>query len=79
LPRFWRLRFTSTTSSALSLYWLLKPAAERPQSFCFGARDFDRKVVGFAIDADKAACDVGEPQFSATDAATRPINGNSTA
>jgi mono/diheme cytochrome c family protein len=65
--------------SVPSLYWLLKPAAERPRQFCFGARDFDPKIVGFAIDGDKPACAVGETLFSTTDAAGKPINGNSTA
>jgi len=62
-----------------SLYWLLRPAPERPQQFCFGARDFDPKVVGFAIDGEKPACAVGETLFAAKDAAGKAINGNSTA
>jgi mono/diheme cytochrome c family protein len=64
--------------SVPSLYWLLKPAAERPRQFCFGARDFDPKLVGFAIDGDKPACAAGETLFTAIDADNQPINGNST-
>src|SRR5260370_33832594 len=37
--------------SVPSLYWMLKPAAERPKQFCMGARDFDPEQVGFRVDA----------------------------
>ncbi len=64
--------------SVPSLYWMLKPAAERPRQFCMGARDFDPEQVGFHVDAGEAPkCSNGETLFSTTDADGKPINGNS--
>jgi hypothetical protein len=64
--------------SVPSLYWMLKPAAERPKQFCMGARDFDPEQVGFRVDAGEAPkCRNGETLFSMTDADGRAINGNS--
>ncbi len=69
--------------SVPSLYWLLKPAAERPQKFCIGARDFDPEQVGFRA---ASTCNKGETLFSTTSPetmflATKPegsaIPGNS--
>ena len=50
--------------SVPSLYWMLKPQAERPQQFCLGARDFDPRDVGFRVAAggDKS-CKTGETMF----------------
>ena len=65
--------------SVPSLYWMLKPAAERPTQFCMGARDFDPEQVGFRVEAgEKPACRHGETQFSALDSKGAPIPGNST-
>jgi hypothetical protein len=61
--------------SVPSLYWLLKPAAERPKRFCMGQRDYDPKQVGFV--ADGGACKTGETQFSTTDSDGKAITGNS--
>jgi len=47
--------------SVPSLYWLLKPAAERPKQFCIGARDFDPEQVGYRV---ASTCNKGETQFS---------------
>ncbi|MGA7996910.1 MAG: di-heme-cytochrome C peroxidase [Bradyrhizobium sp.] len=64
--------------SVPSLYWMLKPAAERPKQFCMGARDFDPEQVGFHVDAGEAPkCSNGETLFSTTDADGNAINGNS--
>jgi hypothetical protein len=64
--------------SVPSLYWMLKPAAERPRQFCMGARDFDPEQVGFRVDAGEAPkCRNGETLFSTADADGKPINGNS--
>ena len=64
--------------SVPSLYWMLKPAAERPRQFCMGARDFDPEQVGFHVDAGEAPkCSNGETLFSTTDADGKAINGNS--
>jgi hypothetical protein len=64
--------------SVPSLYWMLKPAAERPKKFCMGARDFDPAQVGFHVDAGEAPnCRNGETLFSMTDADGKAINGNS--
>jgi hypothetical protein len=49
--------------SVPSLYWMLKPAAERPKQFCMGARDFDPQHVGLHV---TASCDRGETLFSMT-------------
>ena len=64
--------------SVPSLYWMLKPAAERPKQFCLGARDYDPKDVGFQVAAggDKS-CKTGETMFSEADSHGRAINGNS--
>ena len=40
--------------SVPSLYWLLKPAAERPKQFCMGSRDFDPQQVGFRVNAERS-------------------------
>ncbi len=64
--------------SVPSLYWMLKPAAERPKQFCLGARDFDPQQVGFHVEpGEKAACRHGETLFSAESADGQPIPGNS--
>lgn len=62
--------------SVPSLYWLLKPAAERPQRFCMGRRDYDPDTVGFAVTASDR-CKTGETEFSATGSDGKPIQGNS--
>ncbi|MDE2376976.1 di-heme-cytochrome C peroxidase [Bradyrhizobium sp.] len=62
--------------SVPSLYWLLKPAAERPKSFCMGRRDFDPEKVGFAV-TDGETCKTGETRFSAVTSDGQPIHGNS--
>ena len=64
--------------SVPSLYWMLKPAAERPKQFCMGTRDFDPKQVGFHVEpGEKPACRHGETLFSAVDSKGTPIPGNS--
>lgn len=64
--------------SVPSLYWLLKPASERPRQFCMGARDFDPQQVGFRVAAGEAAsCRTGETLFSMTGSDGEEINGNS--
>ena len=64
--------------SVPSLYWMLKPAAERPKQFCLGARDFDPKDVGFHVGAGgDGSCKTGETMFAVTDSDGREINGNS--
>ncbi|MBR0776352.1 cytochrome C [Bradyrhizobium diazoefficiens] len=60
--------------SVPSLYWLLKPASERPQKFCMGRRDYDPVTVGFVADEQ---CKTGETQFSAMGADGKPVQGNS--
>ena len=51
--------------SVPSLYWMLKPAAERPKQFCMGTRDFDPQQVGFRVEAgEKQKCRHGETLFS---------------
>jgi processive rubber oxygenase RoxA-like protein len=62
--------------SVPSLYWLLKPAAERPKSFCMGSRDYDPTQVGFAV-VEGETCKTGETKFSATSRDGTPIKGNS--
>ena len=65
--------------SVPSLYWMLKPAAERPKQFCMGLRDFDPEQVGYRVAAgEKPACQPGETLFSAMTADGLPIPGNST-
>ena len=64
--------------SVPSLYWMLKPAAERPKQFCMGTRDFDPQQVGFRVEAgEKQACRHGETLFSAANSDGSPIPGNS--
>jgi hypothetical protein len=62
--------------SVPSLYWLLKPAAERPTRFCMGARDFDPEQVGFRVVGEVPTCKTGETLFSTTGPGG-PIAGNS--
>ncbi|MBB4198114.1 mono/diheme cytochrome c family protein [Rhodoblastus sphagnicola] len=63
--------------SVPSLYWLLRPAAERPRKFCIGGGDFDPKTVGFATpEGGSKACTVGETLFEAVDRGGQPIAGN---
>lgn len=62
--------------SVPSLYWLLKPAGERPQKFCMGRRDYDPDTVGFAVTANDR-CKTGETEFSAKASDGKPIQGNS--
>jgi hypothetical protein len=53
--------------SVPSLYWMLKPASERPKQFCMGTRDFDPQQVGFRVEpGEKQTCRHGETQFSVT-------------
>jgi len=64
--------------SVPSLYWMLKPAAERPTQFCMGTRDFDPQQVGFHVEpGEKAACRHGETLFSTTNPDGSPALGNS--
>jgi hypothetical protein len=64
--------------SVPSLYWMLRPAAERPKQFCMGTRDFDPKQVGFHVEAGETpACRHGETLFSAVDSNGAAIPGNS--
>jgi hypothetical protein len=64
--------------SVPSLYWLLKPAAERPTQFCMGSRDFDPQQLGFRVLAgEKPTCSKGETLFSTTGKDGSPIKGNS--
>ena len=61
--------------SVPSLYWLLRPAGERPKKFCLGARDYDPRRVGYPADP---VCATGETLFEETDASGKIIKGNST-
>jgi hypothetical protein len=64
--------------SVPSLYWLLRPAAERPTQFCQGSRDFDPQQVGVRVLAgEKANCSKGETLFSTTAKDGSAIHGNS--
>jgi hypothetical protein len=64
--------------SVPSLYWMLKPAAERPKQFCMGLRDFDPQHVGYRVVAgERPSCSNGETPFSATNADGSAIPGNS--
>jgi cytochrome c5 len=66
--------------SVPSLYWMLKPAAERPQQFCMGTRDFDPQQVGFRVEpGEKPACRHGETLFATIDSKGAAIPGNSAA
>ncbi len=63
--------------SVPSLYWMLKPQAERPKQFCLGARDFDPKDVGFRVaPGGDSSCKTGETMFREADSG-KAINGNS--
>ncbi|WP_035983998.1 di-heme-cytochrome C peroxidase, partial [Bradyrhizobium sp. STM 3843] len=63
--------------SVPSLYWMLSPAADRPTSFCQGARDYDPVTVGFAVPAGgEASCKTGQTRFMTADG-NGPIKGNS--
>jgi hypothetical protein len=64
--------------SVPSLYWMLRPAAERPTQFCMGLRDFDPKQVGYrVVEGEKPSCKKGEVLFSATNPDGSAIRGNS--
>jgi hypothetical protein len=64
--------------SVPSLYWMLKPAAERPKQFCMGTRDFDPQQVGFHVEAgEKPACRHGETLFSTVNSDGSAVTGNS--
>jgi hypothetical protein len=64
--------------SVPSLYWMLKPAAERPKQFCIGTRDFDPQQVGFHVEpGEKPACRHGETLFSAVNSDGSAVTGNS--
>jgi hypothetical protein len=64
--------------SVPSLFWMLKPAAERPKQFCMGARDFDPQQVGFRVLAGEVPkCKTGETLFSTTAPDGSAIHGNS--
>ncbi len=64
--------------SVPSLYWMLRPAAERPTQFCMGLRDFDPQQVGYrVVEGEKPNCEKGEVRFSANNPDGSPIRGNS--
>ena len=64
--------------SVPSLYWMLRPAAERPTQFCMGLRDFDPQQVGYrVVEGEKPSCKKGEILFSATNPDGSAIHGNS--
>jgi hypothetical protein len=64
--------------SVPSLYWMLKPQAERPKQFCLGARDFDPQDVGFKVAAGgDSSCKTGQTMFMMSESNGRAINGNS--
>jgi hypothetical protein len=64
--------------SVPSLYWMLKPATERPKQFCMGTRDFDPQQVGFHVEpGEKPACRHGETLFSAVNPDGSAMTGNS--
>ena len=64
--------------SVPSLYWMLRPAAERPKQFCMGTRDFDPKQVGFRVEpGENQKCRHGETLFSAVNPDGSPVPGNS--
>lgn len=64
--------------SVPSLYWMLKPAAERPKQFCLGARDFDPQDVGFRVaPGGDSSCKTGETMFQMTGSDGKDIHGNS--
>jgi hypothetical protein len=64
--------------SVPSLYWMLRPAAERPTQFCMGLRDFDPQQVGYrVVEGEKPVCKKGEVLFSATNPDGSATYGNS--
>jgi hypothetical protein len=64
--------------SVPSLYWMLKPAAERPKQFCMGLRDFDPNQVGFRIEAGETqTCAKGETLFAVEGSDGKSVPGNS--
>lgn len=76
LDGVWAIAPYLHNGSVPSLDLLLRPAVQRPQKFCLGAKDYDPRLVGY--DTSKP-CAQGESLFAASDAAGRPIMGNSTA
>ena len=64
--------------SVPSLYWMLKPAAERPKQFCMGVRDYDPKQVGFAVVDGETLQDRRNAVLDASRDGTEPF-GNSNA
>ena len=76
LDGVWAMAPYLHNGSVPSLYWLLRPADERPRKFCLGARDYDPRRVGYPADP---SCAPGETLFSETDDMGRRIKGNSTA
>lgn len=76
LDGVWAMAPYLHNGSVPSLYWLLRPADERPRRFCLGARDYDPRRVGYPADP---SCAPGETLFSETDDMGRRIKGNSTA
>ena len=76
LDGVWAMAPYLHNGSVPSLYWLLRPADERPKKFCLGAQDYDPRRVGFPADP---SCAPGETLFSETDDMGRRIKGNSTA
>jgi cytochrome c5 len=64
--------------SVPSLYWLLRPAAERPKQFCIGARDYDPREVGYHVDAGETQrCEKGESEFRSINPDGSAVPGNS--
>ena len=64
--------------SVPSLYWMLRPASERPKQFCQGARDFDPRDVGFRVGGGgDSSCETGQTMFMEAESNGRAINGNS--
>ncbi|WP_294533886.1 di-heme-cytochrome C peroxidase [uncultured Rhodoblastus sp.] len=76
LDGVWAMAPFLHNGSVPSLYWLLRPAGERPRKFCLGARDYDPRRVGYPADP---VCAPGETLFEETDSAGRSLKGNSAA
>ncbi len=76
LDGVWAMAPYLHNGSVPSLYWLLRPAGERPKKFCLGARDYDPRRVGYPADPH---CAEGETLFSEADDMGRLIKGNSVA
>ncbi len=76
LDGVWAMAPYLHNGSVPSLYWLLRPAGERPKKFCLGARDYDPLRVGYPADP---SCSTGETLFSEIDETGKSIKGNSTA